>query len=283
MKNFFRDGEGELNVQVVVALIGAAATLAAALLAGMFGLLQMRGGAEPSAPSVPPTAVEVDLFVQIFGSSVAPLGERTYFTIASADAVRIEWTVPGFGRDEIDPFREADQLFVEPDDANRVGEAFTLVVTGYDANGNDFQATHIFEVTPARAVTPPPATPLPAGLRALPVQMPPEGERVNMEALLEGELRLVAGCLRVGEEYGGQQGQLIIWPPGFWAAEEAGVIVVFDAEGQPVARVGGEVSFGGGEVFELFQSPTAQESVMEQPPAECPGPYWIVGAYTTEE
>ena len=29
MKNFFRDGEGELNVQVVVALIGAAATLAA--------------------------------------------------------------------------------------------------------------------------------------------------------------------------------------------------------------------------------------------------------------
>lgn len=287
MKNFLRDGEGELNVQVVVALIGAAATLAAALLAGVFGLIQMRAGAA-AAPTIMPTIPlpatdESDLFVQIFGAEEAPLGERTYFTIASADAVRIEWTVPGFGRDAIDPFHEADQLFVEPADAGRVGESFTLVVTGYDVNGDDFQATHTFEVTPARAATPPPATPLPAGLRALPVQMPPAGERINLEGEIHGELRLVDGCLRVGEEYAGQQGALIIWPSGFWAAEEKGVIVVYDAESQTVAAVGDFVDMGGGEVWEVFVSPTAQESVTEQPPAECPGPYWIVGAYTARE
>ena len=44
-----------------------------------------------------------------------------------------------------------------------------------------------------------------------------------------------------------------------------------------VARVGDVVSLGGGEVFQLFQSPTARESVVEQPPAECLGPYWVVG------
>lgn len=287
MRNLFRDAEGALNVQVVVALIGAAATLAAALLAGIFGLVQMRAG-DPSAatalPSMPqPTAIVEEMIIQIHGASVAPLGERTYFTITSADAVRVEWTVPGFGRDDINPFREADQIYVEPGDAGRVGESFTLVVTGYDVNGNNAQAAHSFEVTPPRAITPPPTTPLPAGLRALPVQLPPEGERVNMEALLEGELRLVDGCLRVGEEYAGQQGNLIVWPPGFWAAEEDGAIVVFDAEGHPVARVGDVVQLGGGEVFELYQSTMASGSVMEQPPAECPGPYWIVGAYPTQE
>ena len=55
------------------------------------------------------------------------------------------------------------------------------------------------------------------------------------------------------------------------------MIVVYDGAGQAVARVGNMVSLGGGSVYRLFQSPTAIESVVEQPPAECPGPYWIVG------
>ena len=272
-----RNTSGEINTQVVIALIGAAATLAAALIAGIFGLIQLRA-ADSRSPAA--SYAEEEMVVQINGSEVAPLGERTYFTITSADAVRIEWTVPGFGRDDINPFHEADQIFIEPQDAGRVGESFTLVVTGYDVNGNKAQATHVFEIAPPRVATAPPATPLPAGLRALPVQMPAEGERINMEGQLAGELRLVDGCLRIGEEYGGQQGDLIIWPAGFWAGEEDGAIVVYDPEGQAVARVGEVVELGGGSVYQLFQSPTAAESVQEMPPAECPAPYWITGAYS---
>ena len=218
-----------------------------------------------------------EMVIQIHGPTLAPLGEPTTLTITSADAVRLEWAAPGFDGDVIDPFREVAQIAVEPDDPARVGESVTLIVTGYDINGYTAKAIHAFEIAPARTATPPPATPLPAGLRALPVQMPPEGERMHMEALLEGELRLVDGCLRAGDEYAGQQGELIIWPPGYWAAAEDGVIVVYNTEGQAVARVGDVVSLGGGEVFQLFQSPTARESVVEQPPAECPGPYWVVG------
>lgn len=223
-----------------------------------------------------------EMVIQIHGPTLAPLGEPTTLTITSADAVRLEWAAPGFDGGGVDPFREAAQISVEPNDAGQVGQSVTLVVTGYDFNGHAAQVSHVFDVTPARTPTPPPATPLPAGLRALPVQVPPQGERVLMEALLEGELRLVNGCLRVGEEYAGQEGELIIWPPGFWAAAVDGVIVVYDAAGQAVAGVGDWVSFGGGEVFQLFQSPTAIDSVVEQPPAECPGPYWVVGEIALE-
>ncbi len=150
MNNFFRDAEGELNIQVVVALIGAAATLAAALLAGIFGLIQMRAGDAPaptsapaSTPSAPPLVVEID------GPAEAPLNEETWFTIISPDAVRVEWTIAGFGADEIDPFDRSDQIFVQPSDAERVGEAFTVVVTAYDADGNDASASHRFQVVEA--------------------------------------------------------------------------------------------------------------------------------------
>lgn len=152
MKNFFRDAEGELNVQVVVALIGAMATLAAALIAGVFGLIQMRSNAvaAPTASARPTAAATaMEFTVEIEGSSTAPLGERTYFTIISPNALRVEWTIPDFGRDDINPFRQADQIFVEPADAGRVGDTFTLLVTAYDVDGNTATARHDFEIVPA--------------------------------------------------------------------------------------------------------------------------------------
>ncbi len=147
-----RNEEGELNVQVVVAIIGALATLSAALIAGVFGLIQMRSNttAAPTA-SVRPTAAPtvMEFYVEIEGSPTAPLGERTYFTIISPEAVRVEWTIPDFGRDDINPFRQADQIFVEPADDGRVGDTFTLLVTAYDDAGNTATARHEFEITPA--------------------------------------------------------------------------------------------------------------------------------------
>lgn len=152
MKNFFRNAEGELNVQVVVAIIGATATLAAALIAGIFGLIQMRANAAGVSPaSAVPTAAptETELYVEIEGPGSAPLNEQTYFTIISPDAVRVEWTIPDFGRDDINPFRQADQVYVEPADAGRVGDTFTLLVTAYDAAGNTATARHDFEIVAA--------------------------------------------------------------------------------------------------------------------------------------
>ncbi len=152
MKNFFRDAEGELNVQVVVAIIGATATLSAALIAGIFGLIQMRANAAqpPAAPVLPTAATaEAEFSVQIEGPHSAALDQRTYFTIISPDAGRVEWTIPDFGRDDINPFRQADQIFVEPADARRVGDTFTLLVTAYDAEGNTATARHDFEIVPA--------------------------------------------------------------------------------------------------------------------------------------
>lgn len=152
MKNFFRDAEGELNVQVVVAIIGATATLSAALLAGIFGLIQMRANAAASPPATTaPTAAptETEFYVEIDGPPTAPLEERTYFTIISPNAVRVEWTIPDFGRDDINPFRQADQIFVEPADAGRLGDTFTLLVTAYDAAGNTATARHEFEIVAA--------------------------------------------------------------------------------------------------------------------------------------
>ncbi len=147
MRKLLQNEQGHWNAQIIAALIAAAATLLTALIAGVFGLLQLRAANAPDdAPSALPLAVEIE------GPAEAPLGEETYFTIISENAVRAEWAVAGFGRDEINPFRQADQIFVQPTDAEQVGESFTLLVTVYDADDNQASARHRFEVGP----TPPP-------------------------------------------------------------------------------------------------------------------------------
>lgn len=148
MKSVFRNSDGELNVQVVVALIGATATLATALIAGIFGLIQMRAaGAPPSAPATQPAPTAVvtpQLEVEIEGPDEAPLNRQTYFTIISSRAVRAEWAITNFGRGDVDPFDQVSRVYVEPKDSSRVGESFTMVVTVYDEDGNEAAARHTF-------------------------------------------------------------------------------------------------------------------------------------------
>ena len=143
---FLRDADGNLNTQVVVAVIGASATLLAALIAGSFGLIQLRANTRPPDPTIAPSPTVAPLTVEIDGPAEAPLNERTFFTIISDDAVRVEWTISGFGADEIEPFDRSEQIFVTPSNVERIGESFTLVVTAYDAGGNDAGARHRFEV-----------------------------------------------------------------------------------------------------------------------------------------
>jgi len=95
---------------------------------------------------------------------------------------------------------------------------------------------------------------------------------VVMEAQLIGDLLLVDGCLRVKDIYSGDS-ILPIWPPEFTLRAEDDQLQVLDGDGQVVARVGEEVYMGGGEV----SSPSLPDCVRPQLPAECSGPYWIVG------
>lgn len=133
-----RNADGEINTQVVVALIGAAATLLTALIAGAFGLIQLQASrAEPTA---------VPLAVEINGPAEVPLFTQRNFEIISDTAVRVEWTISGFGEDDINPFRDVDTVWIEPTDPGRVGESFTLIVTAFDSANNSSTARHRFQV-----------------------------------------------------------------------------------------------------------------------------------------
>lgn len=104
-----------------------------------------------------------------------------------------------------------------------------------------------------------------------PVQNNPSEYR--MTALLEGELVLEDGCLRVDDDY---DNYLLVWPYGFSLSTGGGeVIQIIDDTGQPIARVGDRVKVGGGECVKPCEH-IAQYSA-ELPSDHCSGPYWIVG------
>jgi len=105
-----------------------------------------------------------------------------------------------------------------------------------------------------------------------PVQNNPSEFR--MTALLEGELVLEDGCLRV-DNY------LLVWPYGFSLSTGGEVIQVIDDTGQPIARVGDRVKVGGGECVKPCEH-IAQYSA-ELPSDHCSGPYWIVGEVITSD
>jgi len=66
-----------------------------------------------------------------------------------------------------------------------------------------------------------------------PVQNNPSEFR--MTALLEGELVLEDGCLRVRVD-DGYDNYLLVWPYGFSVSTEDGIIQIIDDTGQPIAR-----------------------------------------------
>jgi hypothetical protein len=178
MKNLFRNADGEVNTQVVVAFISATATLLTAVIAGVFGLIQLRAAnAQPPtltpaptwtaaptlaptdtpvptatampSPTAAPTATAAPLALEIEGPTEAPLNELTFFTIISENAVRARWSIGGFANNQIfdiDPLPASHDIEVEPTNAERVGDSFTLVVTVFDENGRSITAQHRFEV-----------------------------------------------------------------------------------------------------------------------------------------
>lgn len=132
---------GQSNKEIWIALIGAVATIAVAVVTGMFGLL----GSNQSAPA----AVQPAPSVQLEGPLTAPLGEKTYFTLVSQQATRAEWSIGGFGDGDIvqiQPLPPSHQIWIEPTDRTRVGDTFTLVVTVFGSDGQSATASKSFQV-----------------------------------------------------------------------------------------------------------------------------------------
>ena len=94
-----------------------------------------------------------------------------------------------------------------------------------------------------------------------------------MEALLVGKLIVKDGCLRVSASEG-DRGHLIIWQPDYFLNSNEGVIEILDRNGEVVARVGEEIRMGGGEVA---LTENLQRQLREPLPAQCEGPYWLMG------
>lgn len=92
----------------------------------------------------------------------------------------------------------------------------------------------------------------------------------RLTALLTGELVLEDNCLRVA-------GYLLAWPPEFTVDIREDTVEVADGlTGEQVTwRLGETVRVGGGET----PDDRLTEAVRERLPANCRGPYWLVGGW----
>ena len=107
----------------------------------------------------------------------------------------------------------------------------------------------------------------------LPRQEELEGERAVMEAEVFGTLALTDGCIYI-ESKEADTSYLLIWPPGFKLVSENNMVTIHDKDGKGLVNVGDRVRLSGGEVKSLSM---LDAYVQEQLPAQCSGPYWIIG------
>lgn len=93
------------------------------------------------------------------------------------------------------------------------------------------------------------------------------------------------GCIRID---GGADtpDTLLLWPSYFKLSAEGGELRILDGDGDFVARVGGRIDTGGGEMQhgettprETFQALRRGlgEDMARELRERCPGPYWLVG------
>lgn len=96
----------------------------------------------------------------------------------------------------------------------------------------------------------------------------------RLTALLFGKLVTVDGCLRVNASFG-DVSYLLAWPPDFEISVKEDTIHIVKEDGQEVVvRIGEMVQLSGGEVYAIE---ALSEPVRQRLPANCPGPYWVVG------
>jgi hypothetical protein len=133
--------------------------------------------------------------------------------------------------------------------------AHVVLVTTYEPLGPE----------PPFALTPVPAVAMPQ------LQV---GGGPFMAALLEGTLIVEQGCLRVRPAWKGPS-YLVIWQPDYYLTETEGALEILDRSGAVVARVGEPIAMGGGETS--AGAAELHPQLIAPIPAECGGPYWIMG------
>ncbi len=100
-----------------------------------------------------------------------------------------------------------------------------------------------------------------------------ETPTVVMEALFEGRVVAdAAGCLR----FDSSDTATVVWPNGFIMVASGEEMLVRDAAGRDIGRVGGTFRLGGGEVSSLQGTPMSAAD-RQSADTHCPGRYWIVG------
>jgi len=103
----------------------------------------------------------------------------------------------------------------------------------------------------------------------------PTPEITKLTALLFGELVEVEGCLRVNEDYGGTS-YLLAWPPDFVVSVKEDTVHLIDGDSNEVTlHIGEIVRISGGMLRSIEY---LDERVRRKLPANCPGPYWVVGS-----
>ena len=115
-----------------------------------------------------------------------------------------------------------------------------------------------------------------AGVDGRTIYFPRQAPAVaGMDALLEGSLVLDEnGCLRVQHEsVPVDDAPIVIWHYDFSLEINGESITVLNGDGEPVGRVGEWTRLGGGEGGRTLAEP--------EMPADCPGPYWILGSIET--
>jgi hypothetical protein len=112
---------------------------------------------------------------------------------------------------------------------------------------------------------------LPDAELVFPVMAEPQDE--SPAADLTGPLSEDDGCLYVGDE--STTGRfLALWPHGYRAVDDSGVITIVDAAGNALLAVGDEALFGGGGI----SLEVANELSSEPIPDRCDtGSIWFVG------
>lgn len=96
-----------------------------------------------------------------------------------------------------------------------------------------------------------------------------------MEALFQGRVEVdQQGCFRLDSE---PERPTVVWPFGFRLASDQASLVVLDATGDEVARVGALLRMSGGIVPALPSDEILTPESQAAARARCPGAYWIVG------
>jgi hypothetical protein len=90
-------------------------------------------------------------------------------------------------------------------------------------------------------------------------------------ALMQGQLVIDNGYLKLKAASGFGEGTLIIWPPGSKLETQEGVLTIVNREGTVIAGVGENLKIGGG----VLTAETVLKYTGQSPPEDCKGPYWL--------